>query len=59
MESFIFSDAKRVITKELLMRIDLGAIARQMDSAEIQTLVGAKNWKRYLERLQSVQINLF
>jgi hypothetical protein len=59
MESFIFSDAKRVITKELLMRIDLGAITRQMDCAEIKTLVGAKNWERYLERLQAAQTTLF
>jgi hypothetical protein len=38
-ESFMFADTKRAITKDLLMRIDLGKIVKNTDASEIESIV--------------------
>ncbi len=63
LEALIFADAKRVVTKELLMRIDLSAIAKSIDFEEIKNKVSLEAWDKYLEKtnfqLSKKQISLF
>jgi len=62
MKSFMFCDAKRVITKELLMRININAIANNIYYSEIQHLVSNARWQEYTNKLFSkanYHFNLF
>lgn len=61
--SFMFTDAKRAITKELLMRIDLKKIIEQTNYEDLKGLnISLHQWERYLSRLKNQakeQLNLF
>jgi hypothetical protein len=53
-QSIAFNDAKRKITKDLLMRIDLIKIVEGADFLELQSLVGQldiEDWESYKEKL--------
>ena len=61
-ESFMFTDTKRAITKDLLMRIDLGVIAENTNFSELQYFAASDKWERYISRVRSKareQIGLF
>jgi hypothetical protein len=45
LQSVTFTDAKRTFTKDILMRIDLLALAKQMDKAKLQTALKTLNEK--------------
>jgi len=60
--SFMFTDAKRPITKDLLMRIDLNSIVQNTDFSELQHFVTYDKWKQYTNKIRSKvknEINLF
>jgi len=63
LKALIFADAKRVVTKELLMRIDLHAIAKSTDFDEIKDKVSLNDWNDYLDKMEygssKKQISLF
>lgn len=53
-QAIAFKDAKRMITKDLLMRIDLKEIIKRTDFEELQkefTNIGISDWLNYKERL--------
>jgi len=52
-ESFIFTDSKRVITKDLLMRINLNSIVQTTDYSELQHIVCHNAWGNYADRILS------
>jgi hypothetical protein len=54
-KSFMFTDAKRVITKELLMRIDLNSIVRETNTEEMSRFASFRGWNRHINR----QLELF
>jgi len=61
-QSFMFNDAKRVITKDLLMRIDFYSIVQHANFAELQHLVSETQWKKYINTIFSKrknELNLF
>lgn len=45
LQSVTFSDAKRIFTKDVLMRIDLLELAKQIDKADLQTELDTLNEK--------------
>jgi len=61
--SFMFTDAKRAITKDLLMRIDLKKIIEQTNYADLKELnISLPQWELYVSRLKKQtkeQLNLF
>jgi len=52
-QSFMFVDSKRVITKDLLMRINFNSIVQNTDCSELQHFVTADKWKDYTNTLLS------
>jgi hypothetical protein len=48
-ESFMFTDAKRAITKDLLMRICLTTIFDNSDYSDCQDFISFDNWNKYQE----------
>jgi hypothetical protein len=56
-ESFIFIDAKRAITKDLLMRIDLKEIAKNTDLLAIENIITYSERKQYMQKIASGHIN--
>ena len=50
-ESSMFTDAKRAITKDLLMRIDIDSIARNTSFLELQHFITYDKWKQYIDRI--------
>jgi hypothetical protein len=61
--SFMFTDSKRAITKDLLMRIGLKKVIELTDSAELQnTDISFTEWEKYKYRFANQakgQLNLF
>jgi hypothetical protein len=61
--SFMFTDSKRAITKDLLMRIGLKKVIELTDSAELQnTDISSTEWETYKYRFANHargQLNLF
>ena len=67
-QSIAFKDAKRMITKDLLMRIDLNEIINNTNFAELQleiTNISIENWENYKNKLtktkfeENQQLDLF
>jgi hypothetical protein len=61
-ESFMFIDAKRAITKDLLMRIDFNSIVQNTDFSELQHFASYDEWKKYVHIVHSKRVeerNLF
>jgi hypothetical protein len=56
-QSFMFTDAKRVITKELLMRIDINSIIRNTDCSKLQNLIHHDTWRVYTKKIRSKRTN--
>jgi hypothetical protein len=56
-ESFIFIDAKRAITKDLLMRIDLRKIIKNTDLSMIEDVIAYPKWKQYMQKTENEHIN--
>jgi hypothetical protein len=61
--SFMFTDAKRAITKDLLMRIGLKKVIENTDYTELQNpAISFAQWKAYKHRFENQtkgQLNLF
>jgi hypothetical protein len=61
--SFMFTDTKRAVTKDLLMRIGLKKVIEQTDYTEFQnTIVSIAQWKTYKHHFENQtkgQLNLF
>jgi hypothetical protein len=61
-ESFMFTDAKRAITKDLLMRVNLKTIIRNSPYLEIQNSVSHEHWQKFqysIVNQTNEQMNLF
>ena len=52
-KSFMFTDSKRAITKELLMRIDFNSIVRNIDCSELLHSVHHDKWIDYTNKILS------
>jgi hypothetical protein len=58
----MFTDAKRAITKDLLMRIDFNSIVQNTDFSELQHFASYDAWKKYIHIVHSKRVeerNLF
>jgi hypothetical protein len=55
-ESFIFTDAKRAITKDLLMRIDMRGIVKNTDLSTIEDIATSSEWKQYIQKMANKHI---
>jgi hypothetical protein len=49
--SFMFTDAKRAITKDLLMRIDVNAIIQNTNFSELHGFITYNKWEEYIEKI--------
>jgi len=67
-QSIAFKDAKRMITKDLLMRIDLNEIIKKVEFSELQSEIPnlkITDWEKYKERFikqefnKNLQLSLF
>ena len=73
MQAITFSDAKRTFTKDILMRIDLYTLAKQLSASELRKeltflnthhnlQISIERWDEYLQSLQPetiIQLDIF
>jgi hypothetical protein len=51
LQSSMFTDSKRVITKDLLMRIDFNSIVKKIDCSKVHCFVTYDKWKKYTAKI--------